>query len=477
MDCARKLRHKVLEDFTVKVKENGTILVNDSVFNFVIRGLADSWFSSIFTSNLLTGDFLRVFDCVLIHGFEFIQLFALSLFSHYERFFRNCLKNEVKSVKVLKSLDLLKVSGNVAKNKLIKKLEKVPVEKLIKKCLSKDSYAGLMKTKIKPVINENGEVEKRIEMIKEFKGKIGGISRDTALLILNSLEIYENISFVSRSAFSNFFTNNFNWTIDQILGFFSIFDQNGNDSMEVFYIKISLVLLVPQLDEQIDLFFSCADQDDLGYINRLDLIKLIKTIEESIYYRSCFYAKNCESNVKVFEKMTLNGFKEMVQEDVFFEALFKLVAKLNNCEFRVNPANPSKIVESFIEFSLSSPEKSPILHGSKNDVDIDEIPMIELDSYIEIIGDKGVNISIVKDSPEKIIKPAFIHINHDFESIEVVKDPNFIESFEKHDEEKDDDNRLFIASQKNLEIITPKIIEKDRNGCSRLCGVQNCSLF
>ena len=426
---------------------------------------------------MLTGDFLRVFDCILIHGFEFIQLFALSLLSHYERFFRNSLKNEVKSAKVSKSLDLLKVSGNVAKNKLIKKFEKVPVEKLIKKCLSKSSYTSLIKTKTKFVPDDKAEVEKRIELIKEFKEKIGGISRDTALLILNSLEIYENISFVSRSTFSNFFTSSFNWTIDQVLGFFSIFDQNGNDSMEAFYIKISLVLLVPQLDEQIDLFFSCADQDNLGYINRLDLIKLIKTVEESIYYRSCFYAKNCETNIKAFEKVTLNGFKEMVQEDIFFEALFKLVAKLNNCEFRVNPGNPGRIVESFIEFSLSSPEKSPILQGSRNDVDTDEVPMIELDSYIEVIGDKGVNISIVKDSTDKIIKPAFIHLNQDFESIEVVKDPNFIESFEKHEEEKEDENRLLIASQRNLEILAPKITEKDRNGCSRLCGVQSCSLF
>jgi Ca2+-binding EF-hand superfamily protein len=477
---------------SIKLKEKSSSKPSSEVFDFLMKSLADSWFTSLFSSTLLTSDFLRVFDCLLIQGFDFIILFALALLGKNQRFFRNSLKNEVKLIKTEKTLELLKVSATSAKLKLLQKLEKVPIEKLIKKCLNKPSYTSLFKLNIKPVFDDQLEIKTREKTLREARETIGPISRDTALIILNSLEIFENFSQITRSTFSDFFSKNFQWPGQKTIQFFSVFDQQGNDSLQVFSVKISLVLLVFGINNQLELMFKCSDQDNTGFISRVDLIKLVKTVEELLYFRSVFYSENCEKNLMNFEKIDLNQFKSLSKEE-FLLPLFEKV-------FFLNENSPEKIeLESpknrFIEFNLSSPEKSPVLGFSENDVDTDEIPRLELDHLIEVIGENGVNVSVISFEKRKSqVKPAFVHLPQDFETVEIVKDPEFLvgkcsgseefhegkawdhqinEDWERNEEEK----KRMLESHKGFDILPDVQRVKERNGCSRLCSTQTCLLF
>lgn len=79
----------------------------------------------------------------MIHGFDFVFKFSLTLLSKYERFLKNTIKSETKNLGVGNSVDALIVVGNSARLKLFLKLEKIPIEKMIRKAISKPTYKAL----------------------------------------------------------------------------------------------------------------------------------------------------------------------------------------------------------------------------------------------------------------------------------------------------------------------------------------------
>jgi hypothetical protein len=100
-------------------------------------------FSTLFTVCVLPSNLFRVWDTIFIYGFEAAHKFALAILSKNERLLKNTIKAETKALGIGNTVDALIISGNQAKAKLLTKVEKLPIEKMLKKAISKRTYQNL----------------------------------------------------------------------------------------------------------------------------------------------------------------------------------------------------------------------------------------------------------------------------------------------------------------------------------------------
>lgn len=460
--------------------------------------LAETWFNTLFTTNLMTTDLLRVFDCILIHGFDFCHKFGLALLSKYETFFRDILRQEVKSLDLAKNSDFLIYAGNVAKNKLVNKFEKVPVEQLIKKCLKKENYTSLNRHNIRIIFDENSEILKRIEMIKEFRRHIGGIDKDIGIRMITSLDVYESTVLITRPSFLNFFFKNFSWDLETVVKFFVLFDQKGADCLNLLNIKLAIAMMISGFPDKYEVIFKCLDQQDDNYIYRADFIQILKKLEENLYFRQNFYLKNSESQFNSIEKLEKHEFISILNKNEFCQNLVKLLYFIDDEKFNLQ-SNNVKVAEEVL-FNVTTPSKSPVSGFSENDVDVDDVISLNLEEDIEVIGEKSLEVGIIGNrSSGGSSNPAFVKSKEEFESVKIVKDPDYETSGEKvfivvEDEEKlekiekiekTEKSEIFnepqitmsIDSQVEIDQIPDPPRNKLRNGCSRLCTTQPCTAF
>lgn len=476
------------------VRLKGSENTNHEVFEIVMKRLAESWFFNLFTSNLMTSDFLRVLDCVFINGFEFCHKFGLALLSKNEAFFLNSLKQEVKIINITKSSDFLIYAGNVAKNKLVNKFEKVPIETLIKKCLTKPNYTSLSRHNIRITFDDNTEISNRIEKIKGFIKHLGGLEKNSSISIIKSLSSFEDSISITRPVFLNFFYKNFSWDLETAIKFFVVFDQKGVDSINVVNIKLAIAMMVKGFPDKLEAIFSCFDQGDFNFISREDLIQILQKLEENVYYRQIFYLKNCKNQFESVEKLEKHQFISLFNQNEFLVELTKQLYLIDDDTFRFLPSD-SKI-ENEVSFNVFTPNKSPVSGFSDNDVDVDDITPLNLDENIQVIGQKILEVGIVEyKNSEGSVKPAYMKSKEDFESVLVVKDPEYettgrdvkenrkeSEKFvdvksEKSDKTIEIQKEMQIDSQVDIDQIPDLPKPKQRNGCSRLCTTQPCISF
>lgn len=476
------------------IRLKGSDKANYEVFEIVMQRLAESWFFNLFTSNLMTSDLLRVFDCVLIHGFEFCHKFGLALLSKNETFFINSLKQEVKLIEITKSSDFLIYAGSVAKNKLVNKFEKVAIETLIKKCLTKPNYTSLSRHNIRIILDDNTEIPNRIEKIKGFAKHIGGLEKSSGISIIKSLSSFEDSINITRPVFLNFFYKNFSWDLETAIKFFVVFDQKGTDSINVVNIKLAIALMVKGFPDKLEAIFSCYDQEDLNILPRADFIQLLQKLEENLYYRQTFYLKNCKSQFETIENLERHHFISLFNQNEFIALLTKQLYLIDDETFEPKP-NDSK-TENEVSFNVFTPNKSPVSGFSDNDVDVDDIDQLNLDENIQVIGQKILEVGIVEyKSSEGSVKPAFVKSKEDFESVLIVKDPEYetngrdvkenskeSEKFvdvksEKSEKTFEIQKEMHIESQVDIDQIPDLPKPKQRSGCSRLCTTQPCIAF
>lgn len=181
-------------------------------FDATIERLCEGFFYHFFTGFLCFNDVLRVLDNVLIHGFEFIHKFGLSLLSNHESLIKNNIKQELKLIDMSKTLDSLTIAGRVSANKFLTKSKKIQVENMLKKTLTKPNYQNLKRNEITIKSNASESLLLRVLMLKYFKNLLDplSLSYEVAYSFITQLEIYDNNHSLARSIFQNFAFKNFN---------------------------------------------------------------------------------------------------------------------------------------------------------------------------------------------------------------------------------------------------------------------------
>ena len=182
---AEILRPNLINTLKAVFKPNGSNQkeIDMTPFVFFIKRTSERWIKCLFVPYLALEDTYRIWDTIFIYGFDFIIKFTLTLFSKHETFIKNAIKQETKALGLGISVDSLIIAGNLSRIKLLRKLEKLPIEKLIKKALTKNTYLA---------IKRSDHLPSSIELEKENHDRLIRL-RQTKLLIRSKAFSYENV--------------------------------------------------------------------------------------------------------------------------------------------------------------------------------------------------------------------------------------------------------------------------------------------
>ena len=481
-----KLRPKLVTALSLQVKQKKITEIYSEAFYLSMQRLSENWFSSLFASVLTSNDALRVWDNILVNGFEFAHKFGLALLSKNENYFRNSIKQEIKTLGLGVNIDALILAGNISINKLLKKIDKISIETLIKKAGTKPTYTALKRMDFINFPVSSMIPNQRILAIHEFKSLLEsqGFNYDLAKTLVSALEIYDNYSTVSRVTFQNFAYKNCAWDPKIASKFFVIFDQMGVDGLITLAIKAAVSILVSGIDNKLDLLYQSIDQDMSKELTQPDFIQLIMKVEESINNKSTFYSKNIEEFTKTIPELSPDSFKSILISHDFFRNLLQSLAEIDNISYEITPVKKDISVdpEDYYQ-NISSPEKSPISGVSDVSNTEEHVSEFKLDHDVEIFSEKSVEIGILpgeKNSNHNSVVESMVNDDHE-ESYEVIKDHKFSQAgrnyaiSEVHGNSESSD--FFMDTQRNIEI--PPLInkEKERNSCSRLCTQQSCAII
>ena len=313
----------------VKKKVNPNEL-DEFAFDFSIKKLGFNWFRSLFTHILLDSDFLRVWDCIFIHGFNFVQKFAVGLLVKLEKSYIHKISEELKYLKLGINPDSLIIAGNSPNFISQKRVLKLNIEKLIEKILTDKNFIDINRE----IIYQNAEIhehksEQRIERLRLSKEILENLKFEykNAENFIDFLNSYENESLISRKMFNSITFKVNSWNLQVSTNFFVTFDQLGLDQLTALTVKIGLSLLVPSIDNKILLFYKAFKTDQL---NSEDFETLIIKIEETFDNRNTFYKKSIKDYKMPENTITESLFLTILKSEIFFQPLINYLNYLDS---------------------------------------------------------------------------------------------------------------------------------------------------
>ena len=485
-------------------------------FTLFIKRTTEWWIRSLFVPSLIVEDTYRVWDCILIYGFDFIVKFSLCLLSHNEAFIKNTVKTETKQLNLRISVDSLIISGNLTRIKLLRKIEKLPIEKMLKKAVNKNTYVAVKReTYLKQSEAFENDIKTRILRLRQTKLLIpkDSLTIESVNRLLPSLKSLSVQEKLSRSLFFSITNKELKWSGHLAGTVFNTFDQNGEDSLQVILVCLGLVILsIGSQTEKLGLIFDIINDEKLNEIS-LDTVCIhLPNLEKILDYRS----KTVKLNIKSISQ----NFQNFMNKEVFISCfsnepncqrlkeIMEIIDSEGEIEFTgINfmadgrfsdthsPLNTSGNGTPNSDSSFNDKENSDT---SFNDIESKEQQETQISykkSYEEVITNDtkavfyfsegefdGINIEYeVRENCFKF----FVGIGKlEKESVEEVYSFDQIIS-EKNAELLDNDAGKLTENQTNQnsevlrEVELPEIMKnhKDRSNCSRLCSSQKCGIY
>ena len=474
-----------------------------SPFVTTAKRIAETWFSTLFTSSLYPSDLLRVWDCLFVCGFEAAHKVALALLSRYERFVRNTVKQETTSLCMGTGVDVLITAGNAARLKLTKRSERQQVEKLVRKALGKSTYTAMTReerySQAESLENSQRERISRLRISKTlFQEKDTPV--EELVKIFDELNRLKSNDQISRKLFVTTLGRGHGLSDRTALNLFVTFDQCGGDLLTVKELLVGLATMCrASLDEKLMLYFTIFDEEKMGAIDPQDVLRLVLTLEKVLDWRANTFAE-LSSGMFVAMDRTPSG---RIALDVFVKA-FK----------------ESQSTRGVLEMLLRL--------DSEDSIDGDDIRIVDFacsgdfsDMHSPITSSDIA--TPVSEHEEEVPDPADLEarleslLENDLrEARDIRKQDNMFEETEEHmrkllDDEESDSSREVPAKRRSLDVVpvekppAPKkhgrewfeeskeetnhgdlrsqgtlpIEKKDivrRNGCARLCTKDMCCI-
>jgi Ca2+-binding EF-hand superfamily protein len=299
---AERLRPRLVQPLKAifRPQNSSVIPIQTREFDFspfvtTLKRTAETWFSTLFASSLYPSDLMRVWDCAFIYGFEFIHKLGLTLLSKYQRLLRNTIKQETASLKQGNSVDALMTAGNLARLKLVKRCEKQPIEKMLKKALNKASYTAITRIQYyAQAVSLESNLKERLTRLRISKS----LFREQEMTIEDLRRLFDELNRlkmndrISRKLFVTTLEKSHSVAEKTALNLFVTFDQTGSDFVPVQELLLGLATLSRStLEEKLMLYFMTFDEEKSGALDPRDVIKLILTLEKVLDIRSSSFAE------------------------------------------------------------------------------------------------------------------------------------------------------------------------------------------
>ena len=511
---AERLRPRLVQSLTaifhpkvVSLPRVQTREFDYSPFILTMTRLSESWFSSLFTSSLYPSDLLRVWDCMFIHGFEFVQKIALALLSRYERFVRNTVKQETKALNMGNSVDVLITAGNLARLKLVKKYEKQQIEKMIKKALMKQSYTAVSRNQFySQAVEMESNLKERLSRLRISKS----LFREIALSFEDLRNLFTELHrlslnhLISRRLFLTTITKNHGISEKTALNVFITFDQAGNEGVKIQEILLGLAIIGKlTLEEKLMMCFNVFDEENRGVLETKRVMEMVEMMEKTVDRRGNSFERlknglfvdmerNEEGNVTL--EAFVRSFKETpatkgvleliwtVEREEDFEGLeMRLVDFTRSGDFSEihSPLTSSDIATPVSEEqdeAIPDPEDLEARLESLLANDLHEPENLKPeDNFFEGIED---NMQKLLEEDEDFIDLPKVDKEESVEpGVQMERKPTMKKMTVEYWEEGKREGETwkgYSPSEESLPIVKKDTTRK--NGCSRLCNREMCSL-
>ena len=357
-------------------------------FLLFIKRTSETWIKSLFVPYLTLEDTYRVWDSIFIHGFDFIIKFTLTMFSKHENFIKNTVKQETKILGLGISVDSLIIAGNLSRIKLLRKLEKLPIEKMIKKSMTKNTYVIIKRA---DYLLNSTELEKnnidRLVRLRQTKSVIRSktFSYEDVINMFTTINSISSQDQISRGLFLSIANNELNWTGDLASNIFTTFDQKGADIIPSKHLKLGLSIISNcELEEKLNLAFYSNATKALESISADALCETLVSLEEVLDHRNKFLKNNILAFkqaflMKNYSWIKLEEFVLTLSTDNFCEVIIKLITAIESSDalssIELNIAN---IVAEGIYSDTHSPMRVSSISTPKSEIsyegpDLDEL--------------------------------------------------------------------------------------------------------
>lgn len=456
-----------------------------SPFVSTTKRLAEAWFSTLFSSNLYPVDLVRIWDCLLIFGFEFAQKFGLVLLSRYERAVRNAVKEEVAGINQGSTVDALVTAGTAAALRLLKRTDKLPLEKLIRKAISKPSYVTITREQMRSQAEslESSQEERLARLrISRTLFQETDANYDSFVRMFEELEKMKTGEQVSRRMFQAVMRG-CGWSEKVALNLFATFDQQGTDSVPIRELQVGISMLSKgNLDDKLTLAFAAFDSAKEGEIDPGSAIALVSALEASLDHRLTAFEELSSALFLSMERtaaglVSLSGFITAFKASQSVGAILDILEHVESPEIlQVTNMRVVDFTRSGDFSNILSPLASSDFAASASDQE--DVPdPVDLEARLESLLQNDLKEDLSKDTSNTLekqwevrgselpIDPAEVHFS--YESVKGQKLEPIEESKEESEGNRSDHRMDQTPSVKDL---------NGRSGCSRLCTKDMCRL-
>lgn len=367
---AESLRPRLLKAlkavFTQKDKAQQSQESDFSPFVLTMKRLAENWFASLFSTYLDYESWLRVMDVVLIYGFEGVQRVALGLLSAAEPFLVNAVKQETKTLAQGSTIDVLITAGNLARQRLLRRSDKLNIEQLLRKVLLKAKYTRLNRADllIAAKVIEGNYLERlvRLRQTRNIVRKQSDMSIEGLCLTVRNCLGSEDLE---RGALIRVFTQKLSWNAFAALNLFTTLDQRGANVVTYRQLQSCLSLLMSENEPRhcLALLFSLVSGGQ-DFMESSEVIDLLVGLENAVDIRSNFFQGQSQTLYAALEAenvVTTDVYLRLVLSDPGCRPLQDYIKAVQDEEFV--PAGDMRMVERVEEVMFESVH-SPIQTGN-----------------------------------------------------------------------------------------------------------------
>lgn len=340
---AELLRPKLVDTLKAVFKPAGSNTKEKDLSPFILftKRTSEAWFKTLFVPFLFLEDACRVWDTLLIYGFDFLSKFCLALFSKHEKDIKNSIKLETKSIGLGISVDALIISGNLSRLKILRKIKRLPIEKTLKKALMKKTYIALQRNEF---INKAAALEKenfeRLVRLRQSKRLLRSkdLSVDVCKRLFETINSISSLEEISRGLFVSVVTKELGWSLDLSSNFYTTFDQEGSDTVPISVIKTGLCVLANvSIEEKIKLCFAAFGTSEPSGLGIDSICEVLISLENALDFRSNIVKSNLE---KLKDYMSLNysntlnsdDFLGLVAADPICEVFLKIINSVESSD-------------------------------------------------------------------------------------------------------------------------------------------------
>ena len=521
VNMAVVLRPKLMNTLVAVFKpaRTDTRETDTTPFVLFIKRTVESWIKCLFVPYLMLEDAYRAWDHVFIFGFEFITKFSLTLLSKNETFIKNTIKQETKALGLGISVDSLIIAGTLTRLKLLRKLEKLPIEKLIKKSMTKSSYSSLKRTDLLPkaTLLEQDNLSRLIRLRQSHSLlRSKSFPYSSALGLINTMFSISSQDQISRGLFISITSKELQWDSHLSSNLYVTFDQQGSDTLSTRQISVGIAILAQcSLEEKLMLAYLTNTVSNSGTVAAEALCETIAAMEEALDCRSKVVRNNL-SGIRSVMARTVGGvemqqFVDWVKEDSICEVIIKIIAAVESVELVSSiEMNIANIAAEGDYSNTHSPMRTSSITTPKSDLSYEGPDAQELDlklqklarSYNRTVekehtkvvfqyeesdceGRSYIDIEIKNEYSAGVVKFIF-HIgdikqlhrkgisNEDSREVTLSKTQEFSGELGR------DDNEFEVSiseTMRPIEFPEKSQTNKERNGCSRLCSSEKCLIY